>query len=533
MKLCSATFSPYDEFYASRQEDYLPFLDLKKEDILVPPAVLPPVAPEENQKNPVIWTAPEQEIHPVPVEFSEGLILLQEMFPQAGFEDLTNFPDLQPYFAPLFSFPRNFELLPPADPLHSITVIMSILKELFFGFGTIQFGPLKSEEWDLPDIRTVFEEYTGHWFRYLEDYLPRLILNPLLEYCRGVEKGAEFMETEYAEKIESELLWYKRSLFLSHMKLHRTNSPRPPLPPGIRKLGHLTDDLTNLLITILKLSRENLQGGGIRNLTAPIRFAIETPVSARYLLVLRKRKLPPANSELVRDTARILCVLNEFLANPESLYYRDSPRVIFRSLNSDPNRPVYSLKPLNTMEIIREWDERIKTSEEANAVPLGRRPGHTPEDLAADLEICLINLKKARVDSVLIYLRINSEVPGDPMEAVLHNTLRDEGDHWYRTDPAECVLLLEDTSADGAVVLTHRLLKQLLPLYEPSIRISVGITPLAEDWTKEESLFRGKNTLREAEKKDSPVIVLFDGIRKKYRIFASASPVTPASRSEK
>ena len=521
MKLCSSSFSSYDSYYRDREEDYLGFLNLGSGDLLSPPREVPPVIPEENLANPVEWKAPEAESRKIPPDFLNGLTLLQEMFPQAGFEDLSQFPDMYPYFVPLVSFPRNFELLPPEDPVHGITVIMLILKELFFGFGSVQFGSLKTEEWNLPDIRTTLEEYTGQWFRYLEDYLPRLILAPLLEYCRGVEKGEDFPESEYGEKTEFEITWYKRSLYLPHLKLAGGTRARPPLPQGVRKLSHLTDDLTSLLKTVLTLSAENPAGGGVNNMTSPVQFPVESPVSARFLQVLKNRNHPPVNGELIRSTAWILCILNELISNPDSFYYQERSRLLYRASGIDNRRPVYSLAPLKTMQIIREWDKRTAAGE-VESVSLGEAPGHTEEDLLRDLETSLNNARNASVDSVLVHLELNAQVSGDPMEAVLENTIRNEGDHWYRIRPGECVLILENTCAQGAVTLAHRLQKQLVPFYEPTVNIYTAITPLSAAWNAEEALFRGKNTLREAEKKGTSVIVLFDGARKKYRIFAAA-----------
>ena len=105
--------------------------------------------------------------------------------PQSGFEDIAAYPDFQPYFQPLFDLPRNIELLPPEDPLQGITIIVCFLKELFFAFGNVEFSSIKTSEWELPDIRNTFEEYTAGCYAFLENFMPKLLLNTLLEYCRG------------------------------------------------------------------------------------------------------------------------------------------------------------------------------------------------------------------------------------------------------------------------------------------------------------------------------------------------------------
>lgn len=227
----------------------------------------------------------------IPREFTEGLTMLQEMFPQGGFEDLSVAPDLLPYFKSLLPFPKSFDLINPKDPLQSIVVLMGILRELFFAFGGVKMGVLKTEEWDLEDLRGTFENYTLQWFRYLEDFLPKQILDPLLEYCREVEKG-EVERSEYANRIESNIFRLKKLLYLPHLQIPKTTFPRPPLAEHQQKLCNLTDDLASLLTTMNK--EVSLAGGSgtVLNSTDPIVFEVKSPVSERFEKVMAKRGFP-------------------------------------------------------------------------------------------------------------------------------------------------------------------------------------------------------------------------------------------------
>lgn len=532
MKLSSAGFFSYREFYAKHKTEYLAFLGLSENDILTVPGKDAPARletrgaekTEKDDKEPDLPETPASESD----HYKQGIKLLAEMFPQAGFDNLESFPDFYPYFASYLSFPKNFELLPPKDPLHGTTVLMLILKELFFAFGAVKFGSLKSQGWDLPNLRDTFEDYTSYWFKFLEDYLPNLILDRLLDYCRGIEKGKDFEKTDYALKIESDIYWQKRSLFFPYLSIRKTGFPKPPLPSGYRKLSTLTGDLEDIFKTILESSREDSKGGGVENINSPFRFPIESFVSSRFRHTLTRHRLPFKNSELIRGTCQIMGTLNSLISKPGSFWYQSSPWPIYRSTDESSNRPVYNLTPLNTEKLIYESDEKEEKDAapfEAALVAKDRIAG--PEDFTSDLGTFLSNLSNLRVDSAMILLRLAASSKSEELEAVLQDSIRTEGDHFYRLAPGEYALFLEDTSADGAVVTANRILRRFTgaPMSGAGPgedRLFAAVTPLRNNWLPDEALIRGRSTLEVARKRGETVIVLYDDIRKKYRLFAGS-----------
>jgi hypothetical protein len=524
LKLSSTSFFRHDEFFLDHRSEYLPFLGLQEEDLVPCPATLPPVSPEEYSDLPGPALAEKQE-EPKKISgsFTEGLRLLQDMFPQAGFEDLSSGPDLLPYFKTHIPFPKNFDLINPADPLQSIVVIMGILRELFFAFGGIKMGALKNEEWDVEDLRQTFESYTLQWFRYLEDFIPKQLLEPLLEYCREVEKGSA-EKSEYAQKLEMNYIRLKKMLYLPHLEIPKSNHPRPPVGERQPKLFNLTDDLVNLLSNMIRDTSPGGESRAILNGSDPIQFEVQSLVSRRFLLTLKRREITPDNNILVRYTTALSEVLNEFLNNPSSFYYRAPLTPVYRTLKSGGTTPQYNVPPLDTEKLLKELDKRhskdlILDQEEE------RRSG---ENLLIGIAEALEQLMAEKIDWSLMLMQPTGQSCEDPLEQLLRQTLREE-DHWYHREKNGFAILLRNTSAEGSVYLANRIQKQLKESL-PECYYSVGITPLQEEWSPEEVIARGEKTLSQSRKREGGVIILFDAHRSRYRIFAPSREDQPREK---
>jgi len=524
LKLSSTSFFRHDEFFLDHKSEYLPFLGLQEEDLLPCPGTLPPVSPEEFSDLPgqAVTEKPE-EPKKISGSFTEGLRLLQDMFPQAGFEDLSTGPDLLPYFKTHIPFPKNFDLINPADPLQSIVVIMGILRELFFAFGGIKMGTLKNDEWDVEDLRQTFESYTLQWFRYLEDFIPKQLLEPLLEHCREVEKGSA-EKSEYAQKLEMNYIRLKKMLYLPHLEIPKSNQPRPPVGERQPKLFNLTDDMVNLLSNMI---REQSAGGeprAILNGQDPIQFEVQSLVSRRFLLTLKRREITPDNSILIRYTTALAEVLNEFLNNPASFYYRAPLTPVYRTLKSGGTTPQYNVPPLETEKLLKELDKRYGKDQ----ILAREEERLSEENLLTGISEALEQLQAEKIDWSLMLMKPTGDLCESPLEQLLRQTLREE-DHWYHREKSGFGILLRNTSAEGSVYLANRIQKQL-KASQPACYYSVGITPLQEEWSPEEAMARGEKTLSQSQKREGGVIILYDARRSRYRIFAPSRDDEPREK---
>jgi hypothetical protein len=417
---------------------------------------------------------------------------------------------------------------------------MLILKEMFFGFSSVQFGALKTAEWDLPNIRATLDEYTGNWFQYIEDFIPNQILDRLLTYCRGIEKGLDFAQSDYGKRIESDILWQKRSLFFPFIKMHISGTTKPSLPPKFIKLGVLTQELKD----ILQATMDQVAAGGlapaVKNMNAAIKFPIESPVSKRYFKVLNKRGVTANNLQLFKNIHSLVLILSDLVNNPESFWNRALVFPIYRATQDGLLRPIYSLPSLRVNDIIHESEvsEAQKwTSEAADASQTAIREG-----FSRDLILTLKNMTQEKSHSVAILLALDEPEGGEILFSVVSKMIREDGDHFYKFSSSACGLLLVKISADDSVIIVNTIYQKYYAALKarsqngaaegspPSgeaasgevlKKLAVGITPLSGEWSSSEALSKARRTLDVAQKRPDPAIVLFDDKRKKYRIFSA------------
>ena len=72
-----------------------------------------------------------------------GLKLLNQLFPQSGFDKLDEHPDMYPYFQPLYNFDDGFNVLSPENPIQVIMVLQHIIEDCFQGCRNIKFKYVK------------------------------------------------------------------------------------------------------------------------------------------------------------------------------------------------------------------------------------------------------------------------------------------------------------------------------------------------------------------------------------------------------
>ena len=120
LRMCSDTFEAYPSFFNTKVGDILKFVGLHKFDLLLP----------EKPKEKVEEKKPKLEPPQKGVKDSTvitGLKLLNQLFPNAGFDRVEEHPDFYPYFQPLYNFDDGFNLLSPENPLQMIVVLFKII----------------------------------------------------------------------------------------------------------------------------------------------------------------------------------------------------------------------------------------------------------------------------------------------------------------------------------------------------------------------------------------------------------------------
>jgi hypothetical protein len=274
---------------------------------------------------------------------TRGLETLETLFPKAGWDRITEFPDLYPYFGKMFDLTRGYEQISPMDPLHQMVALARILEELFFGLRYVSFA-VDAPGFDDSDggLSEVLTELINNWHSYLEasyykEYLPRV-----REYARILEGAAESRNSTYAKKLLNELHWAKRLFFFPYYKFESL------YPPSIQK-----KDIVSLYPEIRKVRRYLTavasgieqgmkQGGadkkapcpGINNPWSPYEFQVPNPLSQRLDVLLSGKT--KNNASLIFFTLAVATVLDYLVNNEGSwAYAEDRPPPLFRGIG-DP-----------------------------------------------------------------------------------------------------------------------------------------------------------------------------------------------------
>jgi hypothetical protein len=403
MRLLSDRWLSYEQFFINRRRRFMAFLNVSAQDRIVPADMSAQQiesgnleklsAGEEEAADQNSGSAGEEEEDPddpAVVErrakravqeaeqkaLNRGISVLESLFPKAGWDRLSTFPDLYPYFVDMFSLKKGYELIAPTDPLQQVAVLMFILEELLFGLRYVSFGTI--ERADASPIR--IEDYLGsiinNWQRYIDlgfnkGYLPRLV-----EYCRILENTADSRNSTYAKRTLNECHWLKRLYFLPHYKFESLGPPpfqKEDTTPLYGEMRLLRRYLTEVAQGI---ELGNRQGGaeaqapcdGIDNPWEPYNFEVPNPVSIRLDALLGPKK--KNNASLIYFTLAVTTVLDHLVNNENSWAYENRPGPLFRSIDGEGVMPLFGVETkidadLIFRQVIKQKDrDRQKEAEE-------------------------------------------------------------------------------------------------------------------------------------------------------------------------
>jgi hypothetical protein len=383
MKLLSNKFINYEKFFIDRHNRFLAFIGARDEDRLDPAhmAITAENAVTENNENgdtseeatndpegktqnaedqneaeedpddpEVIARKAKQKARESEKKaLDRGLSTLETLFPKAGWDRLSSFPDLFPYFTDMLSLKKGYELIAPTDPLQQIAVLMRILEELFFALRYVTFGVVAGSN----GVPVKVEDYLNHiinnWHNYINDSFAKEYLPRLNEYCGILENTADSRYSNYAKRLLNELHWVKRIYFLPMYKFESImGSPFQkgqcnPLYPEFRTLRKY------LTAVAAGIETGNKQGGiealapcdGIDNPWEPYNFEVPNPVSTRLDALLAPKKR--TNAILIYFTLAVATVLDQLVNSESSWAYDNRPGPLFRSQNGEGNIPLFGV----------------------------------------------------------------------------------------------------------------------------------------------------------------------------------------------
>lgn len=348
MRMCSDTFEEYPDFFKIKVADILKFVGLHKYDLLLPEKVKA-VKTEDSEKKKKTALAPEKGVKDQIV--MTGIKLLDQLFPQAGFTQLENHPDMYPYFQPLYHFADGFNVLSPENPMQVTVVLLRILEDFFVGCRNIDFTPVStavSKEND--SISSVMDD----WSAYRENVFEKLYCDPLNDLVNQIYSQDDYEDSQFGKKLITSLLWQTQWHFLPNFKFDQLILERPQDESKYRPLFLRTDFARSYFTEAVSLcDKVASMRGDVSMISNPwdhYKFDISNEISKRLDTLLGGNNTTATtnanNANLLKYTLCILSVLDWWINNPESPAYSTNPRRIYR-ISEEDGKPKFSVPERN------------------------------------------------------------------------------------------------------------------------------------------------------------------------------------------
>jgi hypothetical protein len=368
VKMLSGKFLTYYEFFTERRNRFMAFLEVTEENRLTPQEII-----KESELTDAVLKGEkkdgesDKEDSGAGAESNEGekekqaireaerkaldrgIDTLETLFPKAGWDRMSEFPDFFPYFSDIFDLNKNYVLIPPSDPLQQVMILTRTLEELFFGLRYVNFSTIGNSDGSAEDIREAMNTIMTDWHFYIDEAFDKEYLPRLAEYCRILDSPAESRNSPYAKRLLNELHWTKRLYFLPY---YRFESSAPPpfqkkeviaLYPEIRRLRKYLTGVAAGIEQGIKAGglANNAHCDGIENPWETYNFQVPNPVSARLDRLLGKKR---TNVSLLFYTLAVTVVLDNLVNNDNSWAYdNERSSFLFRSVNNTGVVPVFGI----------------------------------------------------------------------------------------------------------------------------------------------------------------------------------------------
>jgi hypothetical protein len=385
LKLVSSNWLPYERFFNERKNRIMAFLNVTEDAQIEPASLNVPVdikpasgaAPDdtagadegegEGEDHPEEETVEERaKRNAVAAErraLEKGLQTLEVLFPKAGWDRLSTYPDLYPYFVEILDLKKGIVNIAPTDPLQQIFILMRIIEELSFGLRYVSFGSVSAgNDGGLESIDTGIADILNNWRYYIESGFEKEYLVRMAEYIRILEGSPEERSSSYARKVISDLHWIRRLYFLPYYKFESI-SPPPFQKKDIVTIYPEIKRLRKYLTMVAGGIEQGTKAGGAEKLAAcdgidnpwePYNFQVPNPLSRRLDALLQGKNRN--NASLVFFTLAVTVVLDHLVNAEDSWAYSERPGPLFRSVDGE------GIVPLTGVDTKIDADDLFKAS---------------------------------------------------------------------------------------------------------------------------------------------------------------------------
>ncbi len=357
MRMCGTPYDEFPHFFVAQVSSILNFLGLKKFDLLLPEKK---VDPEEVRKakeaEDKAKEAEEKKKEQEKQELAQnemverGVALLDRLFPGAGFKKLDTFPDMWPYFDPLYDFDEAYLMLAPENPVQITIILCEILQDLFRACNKMQFNVEGN-----PAFASREDNLTkalSEWPVYVDTLFSRDYGEQLKQLVNQTYTQANYITTRAGKKCVTDILWLTKYSFLPHFTFEQLLLERPInnnkyLALFIRT-AFLRDAFNDLTKQISQSEMNRGTIGGLNNPWAHYDFEITSPISKRLDVLLnakdKSENTTANNANIIKYISCIVSVLDWWINSRSSPAYKADSRKIYRTIPGT-QEPAFSVEP--------------------------------------------------------------------------------------------------------------------------------------------------------------------------------------------
>ena len=373
LRLCCKEVTPFTTFYTAESSNLLKFLELTKFDVLLPekePTV------QQNQEEPEQKKlTPEEELRIYEEKsrmelFDKGIAILDVMFPEAGWKDLSSMPDMYPYFDPLYNFAEGFDYLSPENPMQITAILIRILDDFFTGCRYINFTPdeLLQQLLGTSDVQNLIDS----WGSYLSVLFDRNYLISLKDIVNNVDAKIDYTEGQFGGRALSNLFWYAKNQFMPLLRFDLKFLDKPKaetmLKPIYRQVPLIRKSFEEIIKRAEKChaqspdtANDNTEIGATK-LWTHYHFPMQNVVSKRLDVLLGGKNSKNATKlNLLKYTACVLSVLDWWLNDDNSPGYAKNAACPFRK--DTDGHPVFTTPTMQNVDSLFAKNLRNKKQE--------------------------------------------------------------------------------------------------------------------------------------------------------------------------
>lgn len=375
LRFCCKEITPFTTFYTAESSNILKFLELTKFDVLLPEKEPAPQTENKEPEKKRISVEEERALFEQKSRmelFDKGISILDIMFPEAGWKELSKMPDMYPYFEPLYDFTEGFNYISPENPMQITAILIRILDDFFTGCRYITFTPDEqiSQLLGTNEVQSLIDS----WGQYLTILFDRNYLLNLREIVNNVDAKIDYTESQFGGRELSNLYWYAKNQFLPLLRFDLKFLDRPKaesmLKPIYRQVPNIRKAFEEIIKRAEKAYSQNPSSAndnseiGALKLWTRYHFPMPNSVSKRLDILLGGKNSPNVNKlNLLKYTACVLSVLDWWLNDPNSPAYAKNASCPFRK--DIDGHPLFNTPTLNNVDVLfaRNLRNRKKESQ--------------------------------------------------------------------------------------------------------------------------------------------------------------------------